>query len=89
MISLNLSVCIMHEDKTWEYLYDHIPTWEEADLIAQYAMNMRVNEMDLIFVFPGWNRGINNNPELWSEATKLTQEYIVVRRKETNETSKN
>jgi hypothetical protein len=66
----------MHEDKTWERLYEHIPTWEEADLIAQYAMQMRTNNMDLIFVFPGWNRGIDKDPELWAKANKLAQEYV-------------
>jgi hypothetical protein len=71
----------MHEDKSWEVLYDHIPTWEEADLIAQFAMTMKTNANDLIFVFPGWNRGINNNPELWVEANKLAQEYVVEQRR--------
>lgn len=82
MPALNLSVCIMHEDNTWEHLYEHIPTWEEADLVAQYAMTMRTNVMDLIFVFPGWNRGIDGDPELWIKASKLAQEYVAVRRKE-------
>lgn len=79
---MNLSVCIMHEDKSWEVLYEHIPSWKEADLIAQYAMNMRTNEMDLIFVFPGWNRGIDRDPELWAKANKLAQKYVAEKRKE-------
>ena len=89
MPALNLSVCIMHEDKTWECLYDYIPTWEEADLIAQYAMTMRTNEMDLIFVFPGWNRGINRDDKTWIKACKLAQEYVAVRRKESHEHTEN
>jgi hypothetical protein len=72
----------MHEDKSWEVLYEHIPSWKEADLIAQYAMNMRTNVMDLIFVFPGWNRGIDRDPELWTKANKLAQKYVVKKRKE-------
>lgn len=76
MRNLNLSVCVMHDDKSWELLYEYIPTWEEADLIAQYAMAMRTSERDLIFIFPGNNRGINKDPELWVRAVKLAQKYV-------------
>lgn len=72
----DLSVCVMHDNGTYEVLYDHIPSWEEADLVAQYAMCMRFDKVnDLIFIFPGWNRGIDKKPELWIKANCLAQEY--------------
>ena len=74
-IPLNLSVCVMHEDSQWEYLYEYIPSWEEADLLAQYAMTMRTNVMDIIFVFPGYNRGIKYGTPLWPKASALAQKY--------------
>ena len=76
MIPLNLSVCIMHEDGKWEYLFEFVQTWEEADLLAQYAMTMKTNPMDLIFVFPGNNRNIKYGSPLWPKACKLAQEYV-------------
>ena len=76
---MNLTVCVMHPDLTFERLYEYIPTWEEADLIAQYAMNTRVSMNDLIFVFPGWNRGIDKNPVLWTKAAILAQKYAAER----------
>ena len=75
MTHLSLSVCVMHKDGSWDYLYEFISTLEEADLLAQYAMSMRTNETDLIFIFPGWNRGINKDPELWKKAAMLAQMY--------------
>ena len=79
MIPLNLTVCLMHRNNTFDTLYEHIPTWEEADLIAQYAMCMRTNYDDVVFVFPGWNRSINEKPELWKKAAGLAQKYIAER----------
>lgn len=76
MQHLDISVCLMHEDQSYDVLYNHISTWEEADLLAQYAMDMRTNYMDLIFVFPGYNRGIKNDPKLWTRASVLAQEYV-------------
>lgn len=76
MPGLNISVCILRKDNSWDYLYENISTWEEADLIAQYAMNMRTDVSELIFVFPGWNRGIDNDPELWAKACKLAKDHI-------------
>lgn len=73
--NLSLSVCVKHDDRTYEVLYDYIPSWEEADLLAQYAMNMKDDENDLIFIFPGWNRGIDKRPDLWEKACALAQEY--------------
>ena len=76
MVPLNLSVCVLHENGKWEYLYEFIPTWEEADLLAQYAMTMKSNAMDLIFVFPGYNRSIKYvSPPLWTKVCKLAQKY--------------
>lgn len=80
MIPLNLSVCVMHEDGTWDYLYEYIPTWEEADLVAQYAMSMKTDVMDLIFVFPGNNRNLPADKALWTRANKLAQKYVAEKR---------
>ena len=76
MVPLNLSVCVLHENGDWEYLYEFIPTWEEADLLAQYAMSMKNNDMDLIFVFPGYNRNVKRDLPLWSKACELAQKYV-------------
>ena len=81
MPSLNLSVCVMHPNNKWECLFEHIPTWEEADLIAQYAMCMRFSYDDVIFIFPGWNRSIDKNSELWMKANKLAQEYAAEKKR--------
>ncbi len=76
-MSLNLTVCVMHNFKPdkFDILYEFIPTWEEADILAQYAMQNRADEMDLIFIFPGWNRGIDKTPELWNKAIELAERY--------------
>ena len=79
MENLKLMVCIMHRDKSWNVLFEDIPTWEKADLIAQYAMNTRTNEEDVIFIFPGWNRGLYNYPDLWLKANRLAQKYTIKR----------
>ena len=78
---LNLSVCIMHPNNKWEYLFEHIPTWEEADLIAQYAMCMRTSYNDVIFIWPGYNRSIIENHELWVKANKLAQQYAAEKKR--------
>jgi hypothetical protein len=55
-------------------LYEFINTIDEADLLAQLAMcNKRQDE--LIIIMPGWNRGINEKPELYQRALKLAEEY--------------
>lgn len=76
----NLSVCILFEDGTFKSLYEFIPTWEEAELLAQYAMCLKRSIGDLIFIFPGYNKGIDKNPELWKKAQELAKEYEVERR---------
>lgn len=81
MTHLDLSVCVMHSNNKWDYLFDHIPTWEEADLIAQYAMCTRSSYDDVIFIWPGWNRDIVKNPELWIKANKLAQEYAAEKKR--------
>lgn len=80
MKNFNISVCVMHPNKSWEYLYEHIPTWEEADLLAQFAMACRTDMSDLIFVWPGNNRDIVKDPEQWRRAAILAQQYVTERR---------
>ena len=75
----NLSVCVLHEDGSFESLYEFIPTWEEAELLAQYAMCFRRSIADLIFIFPGYNRGIDKQPDVWETAKALAKEYEVKR----------
>ena len=81
MPSFNLSVCVMHPNYEWDYLFEHIPTLKEADLIAQYAMCMRTSYDDVIFIFPGYNRSIDENPKLWIKATKLAQQYAAEKKR--------
>lgn len=76
----HLSVCILFKNGTFKPLYEYIPTWEEAELLAQYAMCFRRSMEDLIFIFPGYNVGIDKKPELWKKAQELAKEYEVERR---------
>lgn len=55
-------------------LYSCIPTYEEADLLAQYAMS-RKEDNEVIAIFPGWNRGVCRNEELREKAMKLAEQY--------------
>ena len=72
---MSMSVCkFSSEMKGYTILYDCIPTIEEAELLAQLAMTEKRND-ELIFVFPGWNKGINRKPELYNKALVLANEY--------------
>lgn len=73
--SKSLCVCVLYKDGTFKSLYEFIPTWEEAELLAQYAMCFRRSIEDLIFIFPGYNIGIDKKPELWKKAQELAKEY--------------
>lgn len=71
------SVCRL-DSQAGEYikLYDCIETLEEAYLLAQYSMKThRTSESQLIFIFPGWNIGIEEKPEMYQKAVKLAKKY--------------
>lgn len=71
---MSLTVCKIKPDGTYKNLYEFINTYEEAELLAQLAMsNKSLN--DLIFIFPGYNRGIERNKEEFEKALKLATKY--------------
>ena len=76
----HLSVCVLYENGVFKSLYEFIPTWEEAELLAQYAMCFRRSFEDLIFIFPGYNMGIDKDPDLWKKAQELAKEHEVERK---------
>lgn len=72
---MSMSVCKFDSEmKGYTVLYDCIPTIEDAELLAQLAMIEKRND-ELIFIFPGWNRGINEKTELYNKALVLANEY--------------
>jgi hypothetical protein len=78
MINMGLSVGKMNlEDRSkYETLYDNIKTIEEALLLAQLAMCNK-EDRELIFILPGWNRGIDTrSPEEYTRALELANNYI-------------
>ena len=77
--SKSLCVCILFKNGTFKSLYEFIPTWEEAELLAQYAMCFRRSYEDLIFIFPGYNMSIYQDPELWKKAQDLAKKHEVER----------
>jgi hypothetical protein len=63
---------------THEYkrLYECIENFDEVDLLSQYAMlHKRADE--LIFISGGWNRGIDEIPEVYEKARLLAEQYAV------------
>lgn len=72
---LSLDVCKLDKDrKLCDRLYESIPTFEEADLLAQLAMSEK-KDNELIIIMPGWNRGIQKYPEYYERAKLLAEEY--------------
>lgn len=72
---MSISVCKFDSEmRGYTVLYDCIPTIEEAELLAQLAMTEKQNN-ELIFIFPGWNKGIDKKPELHNKALVLAGEY--------------
>ena len=64
-------------------LYGCIETIEEAYVLSQYAMSFqRKNDNELVFIFPGWNIGIQNRPEMLAYAKRLAEEYRYQNKKE-------
>lgn len=72
-----MDVCILNcKNHSYRKLYECIDTPEHAELLAQLAMiERKPNDDSLIFIFPSWNRGINNNKEEYEAAKKLAEEY--------------
>lgn len=71
------SVCRLDTDKM-EYvrLYEFVETLEEAYILAQYSMKAhRTSYSQLIFIFPGWNIGIEEKPEMYQKAIELDKKY--------------
>lgn len=73
---LALSVCKIDKDGIGGRLYENIPTFEEADLLAQLAMSEK-EDNELIIIMPGWNRSIKRYPEEYERAKLLAEEYKI------------
>lgn len=70
-----MNVYVMNtNDNSYRTVYEYVETLEEVDLLAQLAMvNKRQDE--LVFVFPGFNRGINKNKAEYEKALELAEKY--------------
>ena len=55
-------------------LFYGIEDIQKADLLAQLAMCHKDND-EVIYISPGWNRGINQDKELYNKALELAKEY--------------
>ena len=66
---------INFDNQTHTILYDCIETIEEADLLAQLAMENKYYTDELIFISAGWNRVIKSDSEVYNRALKLAEEY--------------
>ena len=74
-LTLDLRVSVFHPNAAkLDCLYENIESYEDAALLAQYAMQNK-NENDLIVIMPGWNQGIKNNQELFNKAKALAEKY--------------
>jgi hypothetical protein len=63
-------------------VYEHIDNIDDALLLAQLAMNNKTNIDELIFITPGWNKGIEKSyPEAYKRALELAEEYKCESRK--------
>ena len=74
------SVCMFDPDVIGYYttLYDCIDSLQDAYILAQYSMKAhREGPWQLIFIFPGYNIGIENKPDLWQKAFELKERYKV------------
>jgi hypothetical protein len=70
------SVCKFNPDKYtgYEIVYEDIKTIGEAQLLAQLAMCEK-QDCELVFIFPGWNNGIDKNKEMYKMALQLAEKY--------------
>lgn len=73
---MDFAVWKINDDGKRTCLYNHIENINDADLLAQYAMNQKSIE-ELIYIMPGSNRGINRTPE-YKKALQLAQKYECV-----------
>jgi hypothetical protein len=44
-------------------------------MLAQLEMSRKTNWDELIVIFPGWNKGIKENPDLYEKALELEAKY--------------
>lgn len=73
---LNLTVAILSDHtKHYRILHAHIDTLEDAYMLAQLEMSRKTNWDELIVIFPGWNKGIKDNPSLYEKALELEAKY--------------
>lgn len=57
-------------------LYEDIPDFEQAELLAQLAINNKKDFNDLIVIFPGFSREIKE--EELETALRLADEYKAI-----------
>ena len=75
---LDLSVAKLSIDADFKRLHGHIESYEDANLLAQLEMSrksQRGEYYNLIVIFPGWNVGIENKPDLYKKALELEEKY--------------
>ena len=74
---LGSSVAIIKAHNGFEYrkIHDDIDTIEDAYTLAQLEMSRKTNWDELIVIFPGWNKGIKDNPSLYEKALELEAKY--------------
>ena len=71
------SVCkLSRYSKKYEKLYDFIENFEDAFLLSQLAMSEKKDD-ELIFIFPGWNLGIEQEKykDAYERALQLAYKY--------------
>lgn len=74
----DLSVAKLPVGTDFKRLHGHIESYEDANLLAQLEMSRKSQRReyhDLIVIFPGWNVGIENNPDLYEKALQLEAKY--------------
>lgn len=73
---LDLTVAILSDHtKHYRRPHTHIDTLEDAYLLAQLEMSRKTNWNDLVVIFPGWNKGIKDKPDLYEKALELEAKY--------------
>jgi hypothetical protein len=84
MKNLSLSIVKIPNDRDnnpicYEHLFEFVPTYEEANLLAQLAMGEK-EDHELIAIFPGYNRSIkNHHPKDYADALVLAEKYKFVK----------
>lgn len=71
------SVAVIKAHNGFEYrkIHDNIDTIEDAYTLAQLEMSRKTNWDELIIIFPGWNKGIKDNHDLYEKALELEAKY--------------